>query len=174
MHMLYNVVEKAKNGDKDAMMELIRKFGSLLHKYANKLEYEDAYQDYVLYFIELVKSGSLENLKDKNDGAVISYINICVQNYYKKKIQAIIKSKKETLISDLSEEQQYYIDVLTARSDNHNLVIDYNTQNILNANENRVIYLSYVEPESVNPASHFQSRSQYLCCFVGHLHISSI
>lgn len=34
MHMLYNVVEKAKNGDKDAMMELIRKFGSLLHKYA--------------------------------------------------------------------------------------------------------------------------------------------
>ena len=46
--MLYNVVEKAKNGDKDAMMELIRKFGSLLHKYANKLEYEDAYQDYVL------------------------------------------------------------------------------------------------------------------------------
>ena len=29
-------------------------------------------------------------------------------------------------------------------------------------------------PESVNPASHFQSRSQYLCCFVGHLHISSI
>ena len=49
------------------------------------------------------------------------------------------------MISDLSEEQQYYIDVLTARSDNHNLVIDYNTQNILNANENRVIYLSYVE-----------------------------
>ena len=47
--MLYNVVEKAKNGDKDAMMELISKFGSLLHKYANKLEYEDAYQDYVLY-----------------------------------------------------------------------------------------------------------------------------
>ena len=65
--MLYNVVEKAKNGDEDAMMELIRKFGSLLHKYANKLEYEDAYQDYVLYFIELVKSGSLENLKDKNE-----------------------------------------------------------------------------------------------------------
>ena len=66
--MLYNVVEKAKNGDNDAMMQLIRKFGSLLHKYANKLEYEDAYQDYVLYFIELVKSGSLEKLKDKNDG----------------------------------------------------------------------------------------------------------
>ena len=33
--------------------------------------------------------------------------------------------------------------------------------------------LKYI-PESVNPASHFQSRSQYLCCFVGHLHISSI
>lgn len=62
--MLYNVVEKAKNGDEGAMMELIRKFDPLLHKYANKLEYEDAYQDYVLYFIELVKSGSLENLKE--------------------------------------------------------------------------------------------------------------
>ena len=33
------------------MMELICKFGSLIHKYANKLEYEDAYQDYVLYFM---------------------------------------------------------------------------------------------------------------------------
>ena len=32
----------------------------------------------------------------------------------------------------------------------------------------------YRIPKSVNPASHFQSRSQYLCCFVGHLHISSI
>ncbi len=32
--MLYNVVEKAKNGDEGAMMELICKFGSLLHKYA--------------------------------------------------------------------------------------------------------------------------------------------
>ena len=158
--MLYNVVEKAKNGDEDAMMELIRKFGSLLHKYANKLEYEDAYQDYVLYFIELVKSGSLENLKDKNDGAVISYINICVQNYYKKKIQVIIKSKKEALISDLSEEQQYYIDVLTARSDNHNPVMDYNTQNILNANENRVIYLSYVEGYSTAEIARMSNRTR--------------
>ena len=35
-------------------------------------------------------------------------------------------------------------------------------------------YCNNLEPESVNPASHFQSRSQYLCCFVGHLHISSI
>ena len=34
--------------------------------------------------------------------------------------------------------------------------------------------VSFIIPESVNPASHFQSRSQYLCCFVGHLHISSI
>ena len=53
--MLYNVVEKAKNGDEDAMMELIRKFGSLIHKYANKLEYDDAYHYFFLYFIELVK-----------------------------------------------------------------------------------------------------------------------
>lgn len=35
-------------------------------------------------------------------------------------------------------------------------------------------FIQAIKPESVNPASHFQSRSQYLCCFVGHLHISSI
>lgn len=87
-------------------------------------------------------------------------VNICVQNYYKKKIQAVIKSKKEVLISDLSEEQQYYIDVLTARSDNHNLAMDYNTQNILNANENRVIYLSYVEGYSTAEIARMSNRTR--------------
>ena len=64
------------------------------------------------------------------------------------------------MTSDLSEEQQYYIDVLTARSDNHNLVIDYNTQNILNANENRVIYLSYVEGYSTAEIARMSNRTR--------------
>ena len=64
------------------------------------------------------------------------------------------------MISDLSEEQQYYIDVLTARSDNHNLVMDDNTQNILNANENRVIYLSYVEGYSTAESARMSNQTR--------------
>ena len=64
------------------------------------------------------------------------------------------------MTSDLSEEQQYYIDVLTARSDNHNLVMDDNTQNILNANENRVIYLSYVEGYSTAESARMSNQTR--------------
>ncbi len=50
------LIQKAKAGDKEAMMQLIEQFNPLLKRKASLyrqmgLEYEDAYQQAVLYFI---------------------------------------------------------------------------------------------------------------------------
>lgn len=53
--MFYNLLVKAQLGNQEAMLELINRFQPLLKKYARKMEYDDAYEDCVLFFIELIK-----------------------------------------------------------------------------------------------------------------------
>ena len=65
--MLCELVNKAQIGDENAMIELIARFDPLLKKYASKLNYEDAYEDALLFFIELIKRLRLDTLKDGGD-----------------------------------------------------------------------------------------------------------
>lgn len=59
--------------DEQAVMTLVKRFDKLLRKYARFLEYEDAYNDLLLFFIEL-----LHKLKDNtsllNDGVIVNYM----------------------------------------------------------------------------------------------------
>ena len=54
-------------------------------KYARKLNYEDAYDDIMLYFIKLIKSINLDKLTGRTDKIIISYINKSIINFYHKK-----------------------------------------------------------------------------------------
>ena len=92
--MLYDVIKWAQEGDKEAMSYLIEKFTPLFMKYTFKLKYEDAYNDIVLYFIETVKGLDLGEIRCKKDGALISYINIVIVNFYNKKIKELMEKKK--------------------------------------------------------------------------------
>lgn len=82
--MICNLLTKAQQGDNEAMMELINRFQPLLRKYARKLGYDDAYEDCLLFFIELVKAIDLKRLSARKDQAVVSYIKVSVINFYKK------------------------------------------------------------------------------------------
>lgn len=74
--MLYEIICRAQNGDKEAMQELVDRFTPLMRKRANKLGYEDAYEDIRLFFIELIYSMKLEKIRLKEDGGITSYINV--------------------------------------------------------------------------------------------------
>lgn len=60
--MLCELINSVQSNDKNAMTELIGRFQPLLKKYAAKLNYEDAYEDLVLYYIGLIKSLNLNKL----------------------------------------------------------------------------------------------------------------
>lgn len=142
---MYNLMCEAQKDDKDAMMELITRFQPLLRKYANKLRYEDAYEDVVLYFIQLVKSINLDRLESHNDEVVVSYINVSIRNFYNKQIVKFIESKKEIILSDLTEEQLYYVEAQSAENDKTNILIEFNMDDLLNEKERQLIWLIYVE-----------------------------
>lgn len=66
-------------------------------------------------------------------------------NYYNKKIKKVIGLKKEILISDLTQEQMYYVEVKTAKEDKRDILKELKISYFLNENEYQVIRLIYME-----------------------------
>ncbi len=124
------------------MEKLIQHFYPLFKKYSIKLNYEDAYEDMILWFIELVKSKKLEMLQEE---VIVSYIHVCVVNYYNKKIEKVIKEKREVIFSDLSEEQIYFMEVKMAKGDTQDIFWELNMVEVLNDNELHILHLVFNE-----------------------------
>ena len=77
--MLRKLLNDAEKHDEKAMVELIERFSPLFKKYALKLGYEDAYEDIILWFIELVKSGKLASLQEK---VIVLVLEQTMKSYY--------------------------------------------------------------------------------------------
>lgn len=60
--MLLELIERAKNHDNDAMLELINRFDRVIRKYARILKYEDAYEDVVMEFIAFIRKFQIGNI----------------------------------------------------------------------------------------------------------------
>ncbi len=59
--MLIDWIRSAQRDDENAMLYLITRFEKLFRKYARKLQYEDAENDLILDFIELIKTLDVKN-----------------------------------------------------------------------------------------------------------------
>lgn len=141
--MICRLLVRAQKGDQKAMLELISRFQPLLKKYAKKLGYDDAYEDCLLFFIELVKGMDLNKLSDLKDQAVVSYIKVSVSHFYGKKVRKMIEEEREIAFSELTEEQRYYIEAKTAKQDERNFFIELGVDRLLNPNERMILYLVY-------------------------------
>ena len=101
-----DLLRQAKNGDENAILEYIDRFKPLLKKYANRLRYEDAYNDLQLKLIEVLKASGFQPEK-LSCGQAVSYIHRSIVNEY------ICLNKcnvaPEILLNDLSEEQQHMV-----------------------------------------------------------------
>lgn len=157
MQMLRKMLDRAKENDEKAIVKLIEHFYPLMKKYAMKLEYEDAYEDMVLWFIELIRSDKLALLQEE---VIVSYIHVSVTNYYNKKIGKILERKKEVVFSDLSERYLYLLEVRTATKDNHSLFEEWNLQEILNESECMILKLFLIDGYSCAEIARVSGKSR--------------
>lgn len=91
--MICRLLARAQQGDEEAMLELINRFQPLLKKYAKKLRYDDAYEDCLLFFIELVKTMDLKKLNTMRDQSIAAYIKVSVAHFYSKRRVEFMRKK---------------------------------------------------------------------------------
>ena len=120
--MITTLLQNAKSGDKNAMEQLIRKFSGLLHMYAKKLNYEDALNDMILQFIEVIYRISVDKLSIQSEGAIIKYICHAMKNEYVRILtKHVIPAKEEKPISALEDEQAVVLEASMRAPENGSL-----------------------------------------------------
>lgn len=115
--MTIDIIVKSQSGDSDSTLMLIEKFNPLLKKYAYKLSYEDAYNDLLLDFIELLHNMQIENIHNKREGSVVSYICTSVHSSYVKRLIEVKRLKNLLLYSDLNDNELYYVESISSTND---------------------------------------------------------
>lgn len=82
MNNIYDCIVDYQNGDKNKVLHIINKMNPVLYKYANKLNYEDAYNDLQLFLIIRISTFNCERIKNKSDGAMVNYIEKSIYHEY--------------------------------------------------------------------------------------------
>lgn len=158
--MLCDLIRSAQADDKKAMMELIDKFSPLFRKYARKLDYEDAYEDIVLFYMEMIRSMDPDRIASQEDGAVVSYINISIINYYNKRVRKMIQHEREVALSDLTEEQKYYVEARAAKPNQIDGLGELGIRELLSEKEYRIIYQIYEEGYTAAEITRISKKSR--------------
>ncbi|NLH02307.1 MAG: sigma-70 family RNA polymerase sigma factor [Clostridiales bacterium] len=117
--MIIDLITKVQEGNEDAALLLVKKFNPLLKKYAFKLYYEDAYNDLLVDFIELIHNVQLDHIRNKSEGSMVSYICTSVRASYIKRLVDIKKLHNFISFSELSDSELYYADVLSSAYDEY-------------------------------------------------------
>lgn len=115
--MIDGLIAQSQAGNSDATLMLIEKFNPLLRKYAYKLYYDDAYDDLLADFIELLHNLKLDCVRDKSEGSLVSYIYKSIYSSYIKRLIALKKLHNCIPESNLSDQELYYVESSTAGND---------------------------------------------------------
>ena len=105
--MLSQKIFHAQCGDQQSMQELIDQFTPLIKRHSRTLYIEDAFNELLLAFIEIIHAVPLHQLKTDCDGALVKYIETSVRHSAIALIRKKVKSAS-TVISweELSEAQK--------------------------------------------------------------------
>lgn len=158
--MTIDIIVKSQGGDGDATLILIEKFNPLLKKYAYKLSYEDAYNDLLVDFIELLHNMKIENIHNKSEGGIVSYICTSVHSSYVKRLIEVKRLQNLLLYSDLNENELYYIESISSTIDvYHDNELSF-IKKILTKQELTVIGMIYFTGYTVTEISNFCGTSR--------------
>ncbi|MDF2871088.1 MAG: DNA-directed polymerase [Anaerocolumna sp.] len=147
--MIIDEVYKIQSGDNTATLKLIEKFKPILKKYAHSLSYEDAYDDLLVDFIELLNTLKVDKIQNKNDGCMVAYLTTSIHNSYIKKLIKVKQLRNFTTYSELSENELHYIDSLTATKDTY-VNTDYDLlRKLLTNQEFNIIKMLYYDGYTV-------------------------
>ena len=134
--------------DEAAYLELLSRFKRILHKYANALKYEDAYEDLQLFFLSLVYSMREMTAMEKGEGAIVNYIVVSIKHHFyslSKRNNAL----QESLFSELSDEQLAIIENLTSEMDETDISELFPVEEALTQKEEVIIRTLFKEGDSV-------------------------
>ena len=83
MENLSQLIKKAQKETKN-MEELINKFSPLIRHFASRLPYDrqDATQDMVLSFLQIIHAIQLDELYEQNDLVLLAYLKKAMSNHY--------------------------------------------------------------------------------------------
>lgn len=98
---LYNLIKSSQTDDKDALMEIIKRYKPLICKLSKKLNYEEAETDVTIVFIELIKHMDLSKFSLNDEGRIVSYITICMNSKNVDLFRKHIKNRIDLLEIDV-------------------------------------------------------------------------
>lgn len=152
--MTVELILRSQAGDKAATLELVDKFNPLLKKYAFRLFYDDAYDDLLVDFIELLHSIRLACVRNKSEGGLVSYISKSIQSSYIKQSIASQKLRHYIPNSDFEDDELYYLEATTAVSDTYFAYEFPNIERVLTKQEASMIRMIYIMGYSACETAH--------------------
>ena len=158
--MINVLIKESNQGNRVSTEKLLEKFKPLIKKYSFLLHYEDAESELQLFLLELFRKIPSELLEEGNNGKLINYISISINNHYKHLLSTIIKNKNYLPISALSENQKIMVLSALSHEFNHDIEIIQTLQSALTKNEYDVIILRYFFQYSIQEIAFIKSSSR--------------
>lgn len=152
--MTIDIIAKSQEGDNSATLFLVDKFNPLLKKYSRMLYYEDAYNDLLLNFLELIKSIEIDHIHCDNDAIIVSYIAKSIHHSYIKRLINLKHHQAIILYSELSEEKLFNIESACSTSDKYS-EYDFSSMNkVLTEYEMSIITSIFFKGYTAAEAAH--------------------
>ncbi len=136
---MMETIINAANGNEQDMVALIQQFAPLLHRYARKLNYEDAYFDLRYEFIKLIYDIAFNKADSIKEKYLVAYIQKSVIHAYYSLADKNSNHLRNLAFSDLTEGQNYYLQVKSAFVDEHGQLLKSDLQSVLTKREYFVI-----------------------------------
>lgn len=153
--MLIDLIRSAQKDDEHAMVQLINRFDKLFQKYGRKLRYEDAKNDLIVDFIELIKTFDFEKINNTSDGAIVNFLVKSTYRFYLKHLKIFMnKSNMEVPLCDLDSSQMQILERRLAMQDSLS-VSELFPKNVLTLKEQKILIAIYQEGRSVSDVAAF-------------------
>ena len=153
--MLIDLIRSAQKDDEHAMLQLINRFDKLFQKYGRKLRYEDAKNDLIVDFIELIKTFDFEKINNTSDGAIVNFLVKSTYRFYLKHLEIFMnKSNMEVPLCDLDSSQVQILERRLAMQDSLS-VSELFPKNVLTLKEQKILIAIYQEGRSVSDVAAF-------------------
>lgn len=97
---LLELLLQSKGGSDEATIEIYNKFLPLIRNFSKKSGYEEAETDLTIHLLEFIKKLNIDRLKSVDDGTLVNYISISMNNKYNSLLKNAIIHKIETICLD--------------------------------------------------------------------------
>lgn len=149
MENICNLIVEIQSGNNDSLLSMLEKFDPLLKKASYKLNWEDAFEEFRVYFISLLKNIDITNFRNKSDPAFCLYFKRSIYNYL-----IVCTKKKENLekanfIDDLSIYDTRFFECQNSCSDTYDELLIADLRKTLNELEFQIVIALYFDNLSV-------------------------